>query len=420
MALRVKKMMNTLIFLTILIYETKSYEMKKIGTYDSKNTIEIKNIGPDTFDPNKLCNWQHDARFPLIYSNTKNSVVKNIHLPSLFLSSSNKYNIYFSGEDISSGITEIYHITTDTEFNNQSAKTKVISNGAFNSVMSTNVIRLNDTHYQLFYEAPITDNVRKIGYAITSNGIDFTPNKGNINYLLNNITNYPDRTQPNYTGNAILYNKKGSYDLYFTDTDYFYAKKSVFLAISNNNFETLEYVGMSVKQTSVGSQWINDIKLINGYYLLGLSGNTVAIKYAVSTNPNNEFPSDKIMFENLNHTDSYMTGMTWIVNKNSTILNGALYSASNNGINLENNGIYAIWLQKKCLFVLDDSEIVFGSDVGALGNGPSSVFVNVNQTNMNGKFYIYDTDYVNLKNRGTNLYVSPSFTVNVGDIWQLI
>ena len=69
---------------------------------------------------------------------------------------------------------------------------------------------------------------------------------------------------------------------------------------------------------------------------------------------------------------------------------------------------------------MDESGIIFGSDAGAVSNGPSNVFINVNQTSMTGKFYIYDTDYVNLKNRGTNLYVSPSLTVKVGDIWELV
>lgn len=37
-----------------------------------------------------------------------------------------------------------------------------------------------------------------------------------------------------------------------------------------------------------------------------------------------------------------------------------------------------------------------------------------------GKFYVYDTDYVDANNRGTLLHVSDDVMVAPGDVWEYI
>merc|ERR1712228_451781 len=113
----------------------------------------------------------------------------------------------------------------------------------------------------------------------------------------------------------------------------------------------------------------------------------------------------------------YIVSMGWIVNNESDILMGALYGAGAVP-QLDQNSIFGIWLQKQVLFINNDT--ILGLQEASRGYGPNDVLIemNPNETKVTGQFYLYDSDYIDVDNRGTLLYKSPIVTVTQGDIWQ--
>jgi hypothetical protein len=85
---------------------------------------------------------------------------------------------------------------------------------------------------------------------------------------------------------------------------------------------------------------------------------------------------------------------------------------------LDNNEIYAAWLQKKVLFVCNRTSRVFGAGNESRARGPDEVQFAVNGRTV-GHFVVYNSDFADLLNRGALLYTSEIMELQPGDIWEL-
>ena len=78
---------------------------------------------------------------------------------------------------------------------------------------------------------------------------------------------------------------------------------------------------------------------------------------------------------------------------------GALYGAGATSA-LDNNRVFAAWLQRHVLFVGTDGGVVWGLGDADRALGPDAVSMATNRKELRGKFMLYDTDYVNATARG--------------------
>jgi len=65
-----------------------------------------------------------------------------------------------------------------------------------------------------------------------------------------------------------------------------------------------------------------------------------------------------------------------------------------------------------------NNDIVWGVGDASRAYGPDIVFIDTNQKQLIGNFYLYGEDYVDFSNRGTLINISPTVTVTQGDIWN--
>jgi len=187
---------------------------------------------------------------------------------------------------------------------------------------------------------------------------------------------------------------------------------SVFHAISPGNYHDFQYVGVVLNEPD---KVVNDLKMINGYYLMGLHFNGPNVWYSISTSLNGPFPPSSLLFKHYETADQFIVSVGFVVDSPSQRLLGALYGAGPVSA-LDENKVFGIWLQKRVLFMNDNT--VWGADNSPRAYGPNTIMLATNAKQLEGKFYLYDSDYVDFNNRGTLLYVSPTVTVTQGDIWQ--
>ena len=77
------------------------------------------------------------------------------------------------------------------------------------------------------------------------------------------------------------------------------------------------------------------------------------------------------------------------------------------------------------LFVGSDNSTIWGSESLSEGPGGQRLASNSNKAlppgeAAMGKFYVYDSDYVDVNNRGTLLHISEDVAVTPGDVWEYI
>ena len=143
---------------------------------------------------------------------------------------------------------------------------------------------------------------------------------------------------------------------------------------------------------------VNDLKLVNGYYLLGAHCNGQSVYYSASTTPYH-FPPTKKLFSHRNSADDHMVSLGFVIDHTATRVLGALYGAGATSA-LDNNRVFAAWLQRHVLFVGADDEVVWGVGDADRALGPDVVSMATNRKELSGKFMLYDTDYVNATARG--------------------
>lgn len=160
----------------------------------------------------------------------------------------------------------------------------------------------------------------------------------------------------------------------------------------------------------------NDVKRVNGHYLMGLHCNGQEVFYSASQDPA-AFPPSSVLFGHHGDADKYVVSLGYVVDHTATRVLGALYGAGASP-HLNHNQVFAAWLQRHVLFVGTDSGPTIWGGGSERAVGPDVVALETNAPALEGRFQIYDTDYRNASSRGTLLYTSPAVTVEPGDTWS--
>lgn len=77
-------------------YDTTLSHFTWLGNNNTYQQNEIRSVGSGAFNPNKISNWNYDARNPIITANTGGN--SNVYAPNV-VSNGGAWNIYFGGWD---------------------------------------------------------------------------------------------------------------------------------------------------------------------------------------------------------------------------------------------------------------------------------------------------------------------------------
>ncbi len=367
---------------------------KLIFKENNKDSIynEIQNVGSGSFDPNKISNWNHDYRRPLLDAH-------NIYAPNIV--NNGAWNIYFGGWLGEQVEDRVYIRTSYDDFETFQGPQQIIYSNRYEHVNNESVIKVSNNDWKMLFTTYENNNTNKPGYATSNDGVTWLPNPvGTLNLI--SMKGYINWSTADVNGSNVLYNDNGTYNLFFTDF-----KNLVVHHARGTTVSAYNYAGVALNETKIA----NDLKSFSYnqeiYYLMGLHYNSDKTWYSLSKNLS-VFPSSKVLFLNLNNEDRYITSLGFISHNNR--LYGALYGAGNHS-SLTKNKIFAAWLQKKVIFVND--KVRFGDLEQADGPNKIRLFM-CNSEIETGNFYIYDTDGTTL------LYTSPLVTIKRGDVWEYI
>lgn len=383
-------------------YDSSFDKFVWIGNNGSSSHIEIRSIGARKFNPNRMANWNPDERSPLIQANS--GVKRNIYAPSL-IKNGTSWNIYFGGWDgTTDGHDRISQTVTTDNFMTFGTHTVKINNGAFDHVNNECVVKIADNDWRMAYTTLnyVTPKRNKPGYATSSDGINWTPNTGSSSYLMT-MSGYPNWANADINGSNVIYYENGTFHLYFDD----FQNWGVHYATSTDN---INYTYQS--KTLTDNVICNDLKRLwyNGsnYYLWAYHHNTNQLWYSRGTNPSSPGTVTPL-FTSTGSADYYITSAGWVVNGNRLL--GVLYGAGP-VISLDQNSIYARWLQQKVIFVISQSLALGTSGVQAYGPDILHIDMVSGQNVETGRFYIYDEDGT------THASTIPKATILTGDIWE--
>lgn len=386
-------------------YDTTLSHFTWLGNNNTYQQNEIRSVGSGAFNPNKISNWNYDARNPIITANTGGN--SNVYAPNV-VSNGGAWNIYFGGWDgTTDGHDRISITVSNDNFLTFNPHALMISNGVMVHCNNETTMKQPDGSWLMYYTTlPSSPQLNKPAYATSPDGVTWTPNAGNAGYLIN-MSGYPNWSLADVNGSNVIYYENGTYHLYFTD--FSYATDGNAFAVhhaTSTDMINFTYTGDVLPEGLVAQ----DVKKLtyNGasYYMMVLHLNGSFLKYSMGTSPVN-FSASQQLLTNLNNNDKYITSAGWVVKDNR--LYGVLYGAGAVST-LDHNAIHAKWLQKKVIFISDRNGARWGDIERAYG--PDRIWLYMNTNIETGHFYVYDSDGTTL------LYTSPKITMRSGDIWN--
>lgn len=368
---------------------------------------EIRNVGSGAFNPNRISNWNYDARSPIITANTGGN--SNIYAPNI-VSNGGAWNIYFGGWDgTTDGHDRISVTVSNDNFLTFNPHALMINNGVMIHVNNETVIKKPDGSWLMYYTTlPVSPQLNKPAYATSPDGVSWTPNTGNAGYLVP-VNSYPNWSLADVNGSNVIYYESGVYHLYFTDLNYTNTGNAFAVHhATSTDMINFTYTGDVLPEGLVAQDVKKFTYNSTNYYMMVLHLNGSFLRYSMGTSPVN-FSASQQLLTNLGNNDKYITSAGWVVKDNR--LYGVLYGAGAVST-LDHNAIYAKWLQKKVIFISDATGARWGDIERAYGPDRIRLYMNTNIET--GHFYVYDSDGATL------LYTSPKITMRSGDIWNYI
>ncbi|MBN9385507.1 MAG: hypothetical protein J0H74_32440 [Chitinophagaceae bacterium] len=375
------------------------------GNNNTNRENEIRSVGSGTFNPNKISNWNYDARNPIITANAGGN--SNVYAPYI-VSNGGAWNIYFGGWDgTTDGHDRISITVSNDNFLSFNPHALMIDHGVMTHVNNETVMKKPDGSWLMYYTTlPGSPQLNKPAYATSTNGVNWTPNAGSASYLIT-MNGYPNWSLADVNGSNVIYYENGVFHLYFNDFNYTNTGNAFAVHhATSTDMINFTYTGDVLPEGLVAQDVKKFTYNSTGYYMMALHLNGSFLKYSLGASPTN-FSASQQLLTNLSNADKYITSAGYVAKDNR--LYGVLYGAGPVS-SLDHNAIHAKWLQKKVIFISDGTGARWGDVERAYG--PDRIRLYMNTDIETGHFYIYDTDGTTL------LYTSPALTMRSGDIWN--
>jgi len=376
--------------------------------------VEVWGVEAGTFNPRiwqaGTLNFVPDLRSPLLAP--QEGKFRNIYAPSAVQTPGGYRLFYGAWDGVPSGNDRIYSATTDGEFQGFFDRHAIIVPGAYTHVCNVNALGFEEGAFALFATVyPVRDLNKPAFFRSDTTGTNWNGLCGEpYTVQARDIVQIEGYAYANadINGMNVMLKESGAYRLYFGD---FRNPGGTFRATSTDG----KHYTFDAKVLN-GPGAVNDVKKFragaDSYYLMGLHGNGPRLWQTVSTN-GAAFPAARPLLTNLAPADSFIVALGWVVRgpqeSPGRKLLGVLYGAGPVPA-LNQNSIYARWLQKRVVFVSSDGTRypgtkALGPDRQLLafpGAGP-----------VTGRFEFYAEDGLTL------LGTSAAQTVRSGQTFQL-
>jgi len=333
----------------------KPLTVRDVGEAFDARHIEIRGVAASAFDPkiwlDGTMNLVPDIRRPMLAP--REGKHRNIYAPSI-VRTKDGWRIYYGGWDSVDTPNDRIYLADTRDFLDFTNRQTVIEHGEFQHVCNVNVTPI-DHGYAMMCTAYPDANARNKPVAFFSDdGVHW--NEPATRQRIIRIDGYDRYADADINGMNVLMFESGKYRLYFCD---FHRFGKVFGATSedgrNFRFEA------SVLDAAM---MVNDVKKLHvadaDWYLMGLHNNGPQLHYALSRD-GLHFEPAKVLCEHTGDDDRYIVSIGWITGDRAVL--GFLYGAGAKGT-LDQNRIFARWLQKKAVIVTGEKRY---PPTGALG-----------------------------------------------------
>ena len=380
----------------------------------SAGFVEVTGVEAGEFNPQiwqaGTLNFVPDLRCPLLAPGE--GKFRNIYAPSA-VETPEGYRLFYGAWDgVPTGNDRIYSATTDGQFQGFFNRHAIIVPGRYTHVCNVNGVGVEDGSFALDATVYPVRNLNKPAFFRSDvtgtnwNGLSGEPYTVQARDIIA-IEGYA-YTNADINGMNVLLRESGVYRLYFGD---FKSPGGVFRATSTDGRD----YAFDAKVLS-GPGYVNDVKKFQvgetSYYLMGLHENGTRLLQTVSSN-GTTFPAARLLLTNLGADDAYIVALGWVVRGRQESpgrkLLGVLYGAGP-VLALNQNSIYARWLQKRVVFVANDGTRYPGTR--ALGPD-RQLLAFASARPLTGTFEVYAED-------GTTLIGTTTIrTVSRGQTFQL-
>lgn len=349
--------------------------------------IEIRGLRAGAFDP---ANWQKgtlhfvpDLRAPILEPQA--GQYRNIYAPSV-VDEGSRFRVFYGGWDgTDSGNDRIFTTTTDPNFLTWGPRSRVVDHGAFIHVNNCSAVRSpNGSVTMLATCYPVGENTNKPALFTSSNGSVFN---GDANYAaqigdLVTLDGYTGFARADINGMNVLYRDGDTWRIYFGD----FAQFGQVLRASSPDARRWTFDGPVVK----AAMMVNDVKGFRSggktWHLMLLHHNGDSLAETVSTD-SAHFPAPRTLFRNLGDPDRYMVACGLV--SDGKAVSGVLYGAGAVK-SLDQNRIFARWLQKKVVFKMGAVDIA--SAAQAFGPDRLRIALPSGVTSVSGSLSLYAED----------------------------
>lgn len=406
------------------------WTFSKVGAGGTSDTITVQGVGAGAFHPSRIANFVPESRAPLISPKQAGSCPPNIYNANP-VNNGGAVNIFFGGWDgVSSCHDSISVAVTVDDFESFGEHVPVVATGDRMHVNNPSAVRRPDGTWAMLYtqlpKAP-AEQLNKPGMSLSSDGVEFSPSAGGSEQLIQ-VQGYPGWDNADVNGGNVLWFSPpmgeagggGTYDMFFVD---FHANNhSVYHATANGTAAgapVFTYQGVALEQPGLIP---NDLKRVNGYWVLGLHSNSqethVSISGTDDHGPPSSWPTATTLFRHSGAADNYIVSCGLVVDSTSKVLKGAVYGAGAVPT-LDHNSIFARWLQRRVIFRSNDNSTTWGLGASVRSHGPDAALLSTSAPSLSGRWYLYDADYVDETNPGTLLSVSQEVDVASAEVWRV-
>ena len=427
------------VLIALPLSQATDWKFIKEGNGGAANSLTLEGVGAGAFDPSRIANFVLDLRAPLIAPKEGGSCPGNIYNANPVVNGG-AINVFFGGWDgVSSCHDSISVAVTMDHFQSFGEHVPVVTTGNRQHVNNPSALRRPDGRWAMLYtQLPQTaPPLNKPGFSESTDGVAFVPSAGGAAQLVQ-VKGYAGWDEADVNGGNVLYytppasgvTAPGQYDMYFVDFNN--RNHSVYHAVAPASAVAaaaaapiFSYVGVAMEEPH---KIVNDIKRINGHWVLALHANGQqtfvsvtsegATGAAAAARPPSKWPPTRILFEHSGEADYYIVSCGLVVDEASKVLKGALYGAGAVP-QLDNNRIFATWLQRRAIFRSADNATAWGLGDAARAQGVDAVQLATNAPSLRGRWYLYDADYTDEARPGTLLAVSELVDVLPGEVWRV-
>ena len=327
--------------------------------------VEVTGVEAGAFNPQLwqagTLNFVPDLRAPLLAP--MSGKFRNIYAPSA-VEVPGGYRLFYGAWDgVPTGNDRIYSATTDARFQDFLNRHTVIAPGSYIHICNVNALRFQDGSFALFGTLyPISALNKPAFFRSDTTGTNWNGQKGApYTVRAQDVIAMDGYTyaEADINGMNVMLHEDEVYRLYFGD---FKNPGGTFRATSKDGHR----YAFDAKVLS-GPGLVNDVKKFRvgaaDYYLMGLHENGKRLWQTVSTN-GLVFPATRMLMTNLDVADAYIVALGWVVRgaqeSPGRKLLGVLYGAGPVPA-LNQNSLYARWLQKRVVLVADDGTRIAGT-----------------------------------------------------------